>query len=172
MLARTLYLSVFLFLCFTSCKKHIDEPARTPTPGQPAASKLFEPCNCSADSTEYIKGVFNDVPICFNTQMVFPDSFGNAYYYKAGVQDQLNMIRQNATATLACEFFFSGSNMHSRALPYVMPHPDLGYCEHVEMTLLDFSQPWFQQCQGCSTDNADYFGDTWHNLSVTVTDTT
>lgn len=130
-------------------------------------------CNCSADSVEYIRGIFNGVSMCFNTTFSTPDSSENINYYTPGVQDQINLIRQNNDLSISCQLYFINSNIYHQSLPYVMPHPNLAYCEHVELHLLDYRQRWASQCQGCSTDNADYFGDTWNNnLSVTITDTT
>lgn len=176
MLVRTMYVSAVLLLSLASCQKHIDKVADAidpqAEPGESITTNAFEACHCSEDSVEFIKGIFNDVPMCFNAQVAVPDSFGNAYYYQAGVQDQMNLIRQNTDGTLICEFFLSNSDLYHKALPYTLPHPNLAYCEHTELTLLDMRQSWASQCQGCEMDDADYFGETWSGLSFTISDTT
>lgn len=130
-------------------------------------------CNCNIDSAEYIQGVFNGVKMNFSTTFSTPDSSENISYYTPNVQDQINIIRQNKDLSLSCQLYFINSNVYHQTLPYVVPRPNLAYCEHAELHLLDYRQKWASHCAGCSTDDADYFSNTTNNnFSVTITDTT
>ena len=170
MLARIIPLTIISVL-LASCTKNQD--LINDIYHHPSQQNNFTTCNCSADSIEYIRGVFNGVSMCFSTTYSTPDSSENINYYTPGVQDQINLIRENKDLSMSCQLYFINSNVYHQTLPYVMPHPNLAYCEHVELHLLDYRQRWASQCPGCSTDNADYFGNTWNNnIRVTITDTT
>ncbi|MDQ2752918.1 MAG: hypothetical protein M3R72_07830 [Bacteroidota bacterium] len=160
-----------IVVLFASCTKSTDIVNNTFA--HQNETKSFTSCNCSVDSVEYIQGVFNDVKMYFSTTYATPDSSENIIYYTPGVEDQINLIRQNKDLSMSCQLYFINSNVYQQILPYVVPRPNLAYCEHAELHLLDYSQRWASQCPGCSTDNADYFSNTTNNnFSVTITDTT
>ncbi len=160
-----------IVLLFASCTKSTD--IVNGMFSHQAQNKSITPCSCSIDSVEYIRGVFNGVSMCFNTTYASPDSSENINYYTPGEEDQVNLIRQNKDASMSCQLYFINSDIYHQTLPYFVPRQNLAYCEHAELHLLDYNQRWASQCQDCSTDNADYFGNTTNNnFSVTITDTT
>ncbi len=156
---------------FASCTKNTDIVSNTfAHEGENNSSSAS---NANVASAEYIQGVFNGVKMYFGTTFSSPDSSENISYYTPDVQDQINLIRQNKDLSMSCQLYFINGNVYHQTLPYVVPRPNLAYCEHAELHLLDYRQKWASQCAGCSMDNADYFSNTTgNNFSVTITDTT
>lgn len=168
MYARITPFAVMVVL-FASCTKNTDMVNNTFT--HEAENNSVVPA--TIDSPEYIQGVFNGVKMYFGTTFSTHDSSENISYYTPNVQDQINLIRQNKDLTLSCQLYFINSNVYHQTLPYVAPRPNLAYCEHAELHLLDYRQKWASQCAGCNADNTDYFSNTTNNnFSVTITDTT
>ncbi len=160
-----------IVILFASCTKSTDTVNNTFTQQSENTSSSCN--NCNTSSAEYIQGTFNGVKMYFSTTYSTPDSSENISYYTPDVQDQINLIRQNKDLSMSCQLYFINSNVYHQTLPYVAPRPDLAYCEHAELHLLDYSQKWASQCAGCSADNTDYFSNTTNNnFSVTITDTT
>jgi hypothetical protein len=169
------YLAATLLFA-TACGKSDSSPSATvKAPGTGATTGVplntFPSCHCEGDSAEYIKGVFNGSKLCF-TGTYRDNDFGNIRFYTPGRQDQINLIRSSDNPSLSCQFYIINSGIQAQRLPYTLPHPNLAYCEHAEITLLDLSQSWASQCQGCDSDDANYFGSSWDKLTLTITDTT
>lgn len=127
-------MAFFLFfgislLILPGCKKNTE--ANT----DEIAPSLFQACNCT-DSTEFIRGVFDNVPMCFSTRYGLQNDFDNINYLGPN-QDQLNMIRTESSKKLQIALFWQKSKIWSRALPYILPRADWDTCEGAEIQLND-----------------------------------
>lgn len=159
-----------IVLLIVSCRKNDGAPHEVPDPN-PVANP-FVTCDCNPEARQYIRGEFNGAKMCFDKTYSATDTFSNVNFYQAGKQDQINMLRKSKDGRVVCGFFIINSNVFGRSLPYIMPHENQVLCEHTEFQLLNLNQQWASKCQGCETDNADYFAEAWQSFYINISDTT
>jgi hypothetical protein len=131
---NTAFLFVFgiLTCILPSCEKN-SEPGTVDN-----VPPLFQACSCTEDkNNEYIKGVFDNVPMCFSTRFGFENNNFDNINYIGPNQDQLNMIRTDNRKRVQIAIFWQKSKIWSRVLPYILPRADWDTCEGAEIQIND-----------------------------------
>ncbi|QCR23520.1 hypothetical protein C1N53_14995 [Pontibacter sp. SGAir0037] len=176
------HLYPYLFLCLTALLFSCEDESETTFLDQDEQKSGILPflSECTPDdkaSPYFVSGDFDGVPIHLATTHgnLYPshDTTFNAQYYDTSIGlDNVYLIRRNNENSIQIAFYFINTRMPAKALPYVLPHTNLDYCENVQIELLDLKKVGTAP-QGSLQDNFSYWGYSGNNsIQVTVTDFT
>ncbi|HYF30871.1 MAG TPA: hypothetical protein VD993_07115 [Chitinophagaceae bacterium] len=153
------YIACISLLAASCAKDHNDgaEPINS------TASKEFAPCNCSKtgkDGTDYIKGEFSGVFMCFDLDDNGVNQLRYGFIYRktdTTYYDKIAISRRTPDEKFYLAMYLENPSIFSKKFPYQLPRPDPGYCEIGEVQLENVDKRTPNTCYTCSWSNWHYY---------------